>query len=206
MERKRTLSWVSDDTGNVKRRDLDARERILSVAMQMLSHHGYVKLTIGGVAINAGVGKATIYRSWPNKSALVLDALRQQFPEVPHEDLGDTRTEFIALATTLSDLFGSRAVRAALPGLIADSMESANLNRRLRDELIQDRKFVSLRCLQRAVDRGDLPSDTDLSLVLDSWAGIMLFRCLFFDKALSEKEIESLVESTLRSPHRLASL
>ncbi|GAA2917177.1 hypothetical protein GCM10020221_11610 [Streptomyces thioluteus] len=117
MGTKRTLTRIGDDSG-FSMRDLEARRRILSVTHQMLVTQGYMRMTIGGVATNAGVGKATIYRTWPNKPALVLEALRDRLPEVPTADLGDSRAEMLATASTLASLFGLSEVRSALPGLM----------------------------------------------------------------------------------------
>ncbi|MET8699685.1 MULTISPECIES: TetR/AcrR family transcriptional regulator [unclassified Kitasatospora] len=190
-----------DGASGAAMRDLEARRRILSVTHQMLVAQGYAKLTIGGVAANAGVGKATIYRTWPNKPSLVLDALRDSFPEVPTADLGDSRAEMLAAANTLARLFGLREVRAVLPGLIADTAASSEFENVLRDNLVGERKNRSTQALERAIERGDLPPDTDVSLVLDSWAGVMLFRCLFFDETFSEADVERLVDGTLNSPY-----
>ncbi|MFI9779897.1 TetR/AcrR family transcriptional regulator [Streptomyces sp. NPDC051956] len=202
MGQKRTLTHFEGRSG-VMRRDLDARERILSVTLQMLADQGYAKLTIGGVAVSAGVGKATIYRSWANKPALVLEALRERLPEVPTENLGDSRAEMLASVTMLAQLFGSHEVREALPGLIADTSQNPELGSDLRDKLIDERKTFSRQVLHRAIERGDLPTDTDVPMVLDSWAGLMLFRRLFYDQVLDDQDVQRLVDTTLASPHRL---
>ncbi|WP_406109498.1 TetR/AcrR family transcriptional regulator [Streptomyces sp. NBC_01003] len=175
----------------------------MSVTLQMLAGQGYAKLTIGGVAVSAGVGKATIYRSWANKPALVLEALRERLPEVPTENLGDSRAEMLASVTMLAQLFGSHEVREALPGLIADTSQNPELGSDLRDKLVDERKTFSRQVLHRAIERGDLPTDTDVSMVLDSWAGLMLFRRLFYDQVLDDQDVQRLVDTTLASPHRL---
>ncbi|WP_425585934.1 TetR-like C-terminal domain-containing protein [Streptomyces thioluteus] len=65
-----------------------------------------------------------------------------------------------------------------------------------------ERKDLSTRCLQRAIERGVLPPDADISMILDSWAGLMLFRCLFFSQILDESDVELLVDATLAAPLR----
>ncbi|GHF20633.1 MULTISPECIES: TetR/AcrR family transcriptional regulator [Streptomyces] len=202
MGQKRILQQVTDFTGE-HRRDLDARRRILAATLRLLAQHGYTKLTIGGVATEASVGKATIYRSWPNKAALVLDAVRDQLPGVPDEDTGDSRTELLAVAGTLADLFGSSKLRAVLLALVADSADNSELGRHLKEDLIEGRKAASRSVVVRAVERGLLPPDTDVSLVLDSWAGTMLFRSLFSEKSLDEETVRRVVDATLASPPRL---
>lgn len=202
MGEKRTLGVVVDASGT-HRRDLDARERVLATTMKMLGERGYAKLTIGGVATEAGVGKATLYRSWPNKAALVLDGIRSELREVPTEDLGDSRAEMVALASqALGRFYGSDRIRNVLPALIGDLSEDSALRRRLWEEIVEGRKKQSMTVMQRALDRGDLPADTDISMVLDMWAGTMLFRSLFSDEAVDAKGIERMVDATLAAPPR----
>ncbi|WP_406835972.1 TetR/AcrR family transcriptional regulator [Streptomyces sp. AHU1] len=201
MGQKRTLAPVSDEGGQ-RMRDLEARERILSTTLRMLGALGYSRLTIGGIAQEAAVGKATIYRSWPNKAALVLDAVRVQLPEVPVADISDSKEEIVAVAETLAEIYGSPKVRLVLPALVSDAAADPELGQRLREELIEQRKKQSLVVLDRAVDRGALPRDADTSTVLDMWAGLMLFRSLFYGVSPDKQSIRNLVSATLASPPR----
>lgn len=202
MGQKRTLGVVEDSTG-VHRRDLDARERILEAAWKNLAELGYSKLTVGGVAADAGVGKATLYRSWSNKAALVLDVIRSQLHDVPTDDLDDSRQEMLTLANkAMLRFYGSGRLRAVLPSLVGDLFDDETLREVMRVEILETRKRQSTVVLERAVARGVLPEDTDLSLVLDMWAGTMLFRSLFGAEAVSEEEVVRLVDATIVSPPR----
>ncbi|MEU4178581.1 TetR/AcrR family transcriptional regulator [Streptomyces sp. NPDC026589] len=202
MGQKRTLGVVEDSTG-VHRRDLDARERILEAAWKNLAELGYSKLTVGGVAADAGVGKATLYRSWPNKAALVLDVIRSQLHDVPTDDLGDSRQEMLTLANeAMLRFYGSGRLRAVLPSLVGDLFDDETLREVMRVEILETRKRQSTVVLERAVARGVLPEDTDVSLVLDMWAGTMLFRSLFGADAVSEEDVVRLVDATIASPPR----
>ncbi|MFH9394270.1 TetR/AcrR family transcriptional regulator [Streptomyces sp. NPDC017413] len=204
MGQKRTLGVVEDSTG-VHRRDLDARERILEAAWKNLAELGYSKLTVGGVAADARVGKATLYRSWPNKAALVLDVIRSQLHDVPTDDLDDSRQEMLTLANNaMLRFYGSGRLRAVLPSLVGDLFDDEALREVMRVEILEPRKRQSTVVLERAVARGVLPEDTDLSLVLDMWAGTMLFRSLFGAEAVSEEEVVRLVDATIVSPPRRA--
>ncbi|MFJ3880981.1 TetR/AcrR family transcriptional regulator [Streptomyces sp. NPDC090077] len=182
---------------------MDARERILSTTLAVLARDGYSKLTIGGVAAEARVGKATIYRSWPNKPALVLDAVREELPAIPNEDTGDSNAELISVAHALADLYCSQKIRVALPALMADVADDSGLRSFLTENLIDGRKATSYQVLARAVERGVLPEDTDISLILDCWAGAILFRSLFFEENLDEDTVRRMVEATVASPPRL---
>lgn len=199
MGTKRTLAPVPGENGQ-SRRDLEARQRILSTTLRMLGTLGYSRLTVGGIAQEAAVGKATIYRSWPNKAALVLDAVRVELPEVPVDDVGDSRKEIVAVATTLAEIYGSPKVRLVLPALVSDAAADPELGDQLREELIEERKKQSVAVLERAVERGILPADADISAVLDMWAGLMLFRSLFYGIGLDGGAVRNLVNATLTSP------
>ncbi|WP_369211872.1 TetR/AcrR family transcriptional regulator [Streptomyces flavofungini] len=201
MGLKRTLQQVPDKDGT-HLRDLDARERILAATLRILAQDGYSRLTIGGVAVEARVGKATIYRSWPNKPALVLDAVREELPAVPTADVGDSETEMVAVACSLSNLYCSQKIRMALPALVADVADDSGLRRLLAENLIEGRKASSYEVLARAVERGTLPEDTDISLILDSWAGTMLFRSLFFGASVDEETVRRMVAATVAAPPR----
>jgi AcrR family transcriptional regulator len=202
MGQKRTLGVVVDATG-AHRRDLNARERVIATAMKMLAEHGYSKLTIGGVAAEAGVGKATLYRSWPNKAALVLDVIRSELQDVPTDDLGDSRAEMVALASrALGQFYGSERIKRVLPALVGDLSEDPVLRRRLWEEIVEARKQQSMIVMERALSRGVLPPDTDLSMVLDMWAGTLLFRGLYSEEPTDEATIERLVDAAIASPPR----
>ncbi|WP_431945518.1 TetR-like C-terminal domain-containing protein [Actinacidiphila sp. bgisy167] len=89
-----------------------------------------------------------------------------------------------------------------LPALVSDAAADPELGQRLREELIEQRKKQSVAVLDRAVERGALPQDADVSTVLDMWARLMLFRSLFYGVRLDEQSIRGLVSATLASPPR----
>ncbi|MFD7613713.1 TetR/AcrR family transcriptional regulator [Streptomyces sp. NPDC059828] len=205
MGTKRTLQSVVDADGP-HRRDLEARRRILAAVLDLLEQRGYARMTIEQVAVSAKVGKATLYRSWPNKAALVLDAVRSQLREVPTEETGDTREELLSVAKhALAGFFGSPQVRAILPALIADTAQDPELRRRLRDEVLEPRREQSRTVLERAIGRGDLPEDTDIRLALEMWAGAMMFRGVFYDEGYDDAALNRIVDATLASPPRFHS-
>ncbi|KUJ70498.1 hypothetical protein ACZ90_03650 [Streptomyces albus subsp. albus] len=192
-----------DSTGP-QRRDLEARKRILTATLALLEDRGYASMTIEQVATEARVGKATLYRSWPNKAALVLDAVRSRLKEVPTDETGNSRDELLAVAKeALAGFFGSPQVQAMLPALVAETAQNPELRQRLREEIIEPRKARSRSVLERAIGRGDLPTDTDIDLVLEMWAGAMMFRSLFYDGKYDDDALQRLVDATIVSPPRL---
>ncbi|MFG2847125.1 TetR/AcrR family transcriptional regulator [Kitasatospora sp. NPDC048296] len=172
--------------------------------LKLLEERGYASMTIEQVAAEAQVGKATVYRSWPNKAALVLDAVRGRLPDVPTAETGNSREEMLSVAKqALAGFFGSPEVQAMLPALVADTVRNPELRRRLREEIIEPRKARSRAVLERAISRGDLPPDTDISLVLEMWAGAMMFRSVYFEDSFDDSVLSRLVDATISSPPRL---
>ncbi len=93
-----------------RRRDEDARKRILDAALEMLEEFGFAGTTTDDIAERAGTGKATVYRWWPNKAAVVIEALREFIvQEVPVPDTGDIYEDIrLQLRNCVKQLAGRR--------------------------------------------------------------------------------------------------
>ncbi|MGH2503871.1 MAG: helix-turn-helix domain-containing protein, partial [Ktedonobacterales bacterium] len=74
-------------------RSAQADQAILDAALELIAQEGIQGMSIEGVAARAGVGKTTIYRRWPNKDALALDALRTVKPPIVSFDTGNLRSD-----------------------------------------------------------------------------------------------------------------
>src|SRR5437016_324232 len=136
-------------------RDPGVDEAILTAAVELLAEAGYARLTMEQVAARAGVGKASVYLRWPNKVALVADAIQHRsavVPEVP--DTGSLREDMLSflLALLRGKAAGQRAL-AAVTGEIESNPE-------LRKAWRQSMEGTLLACLRRivehAIERGEL--------------------------------------------------
>lgn len=158
-----------------RRRDPAVDEAILAAAVDLLAEVGYARLTMGRVATRARVGKASLYLRWPNKVALVAEAIQWRsgvVPEVP--DTGSLREDMLGFLRALLRGYwaGERAV-AAVAGEIASNPELRDAWRQgmTRTLWARTREIV-----ERAVQRGDLPPRSDVELLsmlpltlLQSW-------------------------------------
>jgi AcrR family transcriptional regulator len=145
-------------------RDPGVDAAIRTAAVDLLGEVGYARLTMDDVAARAGVSKASLYLRWPNKVALVADALQQRaraVPEIP--DTGALATDMRAFLTTLL-----RARGAASRALSAVSGEIAS-NPELRTAWRRGLAGALTGCLRtivsRAVDRAELPADSDVEML-----------------------------------------
>src|SRR5918992_2297867 len=107
-------------TPNERRRNEKARTAILRAARELLDRRGFRQLTIEGIAARAGVGKQTIYRWWPSKAAVVLEAYLAGEDAVSHpEATGSTREDVRALLGWLVDVLAEPTGGAVVAGLVA---------------------------------------------------------------------------------------
>ncbi|HKA51375.1 MAG TPA: TetR/AcrR family transcriptional regulator, partial [Candidatus Dormibacteraeota bacterium] len=145
-------------------RDPGVDEAVLTAAVELLAEAGFARLTMEQVAARAGVGKASVYLRWPNKVALVAEAIRHRsgvVPDVPHTGSlpGDMRTFLQALLRTFGT--ASRAM-AAVMGEVGGHPELRTAWRQGVAAALTDcvREIV-----ERAVARGELPATSDVELL-----------------------------------------
>ncbi|GAA3585166.1 hypothetical protein GCM10022222_82230 [Amycolatopsis ultiminotia] len=139
------------------------RRRILEAAAELIARDGIGGLRYDQVAEGAGVNKTSVYRNWPNRTALVADALATFGADAaPLHDSGDIDADLVDFLEALATATTSPEGRALLT-VVASAREDPEL-RAIVDEVF-DRRLASLRDrLQAAVERGELPA-VDLSLL-----------------------------------------
>ncbi|HEU0086150.1 MAG TPA: TetR/AcrR family transcriptional regulator [Pseudonocardiaceae bacterium] len=160
-----------------RRRCPQAHEAILEATIEILQEVGYPRLTVEGVAARAGVGKTTIYRWWPTKSSLVLEAINRCLDLPSPQPTGDTRADVRAVVQRIADTFGRPPLGEVLPSLAVDLTREPETAAALR-AMLGPRRAANAAVLYSAVGRGDLPQDLDAHALLDVVAGAILYRCM----------------------------
>ena len=162
-----SLSGEQGERGRARRgrvRDPEVDEAILTAAMDLLAEIGYARLTMDQVAARARVGKASLYLRWPNKVALVAEAIQHHsavVPDVPNT--GSLREDMRTFLRTLlrSKTAAQRAV-AAVTGEIASNPELAKAWRQgVAGTLLACTRAI----VERALARGELPAASDVDLL-----------------------------------------
>ena len=156
-----------------------ADRAILSAAADLLAERGLAGMPIEEVAARAGVGKATIYRRWPSRGALALDAFLAEF--AGQQRLPDTGTLhgdlLAALRSWVRAVTRTRAGRM-LAGLIAAAQHDPALAAAWRDRVIGPLRARHAIMLRRAIARGEIPASTDIDVALDLMYGAAYHRLL----------------------------
>ncbi|MEU6850091.1 TetR/AcrR family transcriptional regulator [Actinacidiphila alni] len=158
-----------------------ARRAVLDAALRLCQEGGYQALTIKGIAESAGVGRQTVYRWWPAKQDVLIDALRDlglRKAEHLDPDSGDTlrdvRSLMDATFTLTRQLTGK-----ALIGLMAEAQHDPGLSDRLQTTVIGPRRQALRAILARGVARGELTAeDWTLDLAVDFAFGTMWYRLI----------------------------
>lgn len=127
---------------------------ILQAVIDQLESVGYAKLTMEGVAIAAGTGKAALYRRWANKDELVSAALRRALPSPMEVALsGDVRKDIIALLGCMRDSFG---VHGAAFQVVKAEGGDALLHGAVQQRVVEPCQDLILRVLEAGAQRGEV--------------------------------------------------
>ena len=183
--------------GRGRPRDEVARSRILEAALEILEEASFEEATTDAIAERAGASKATIYRWWPNKAAVAIEALRDVVAqELPFPDTGDLREDIrIQLQNFVKLLNGrrGRAVRA----FIAAAQSDADVSAAFRSVWIKARRDQTKVVLDRHKQEGRLPKQIDLDVLLDLLYGPFYFRLLAGHGPLTSAYADSIAELAL---------
>ena len=177
-------------------RSEEAHKSILDATLEMLAEVGFSALTVEGVATRAGVGKATIYRRWPSKLPLIVEAFGQ-LPGLEEVDTGNLVDDLTKMLRNYLQIFYSTPLAAVLPSLAGERAHNPELSK-LFDPVITGRRQPLVRALERAVARGELHAGLDLQLAADLIVGPIAVTLFFKGGRVSPKMVDPIVNLALR--------
>jgi AcrR family transcriptional regulator len=160
-----------------RRASSDVEEAILAATLQVMDEAGFDGLTVEKVAARAGAAKTAVYRRWPSKVPLVVDALTRSRPEIEIPDSGDLRTDMVRLWDSVSG-GGQRSVERLLPIVTSYLGGDDELMSSLRERYFQPRLQAMQVIMARAVARGEIRADADPGLAFDLLFGPLAYRWL----------------------------
>ena len=180
-------------------RNAQADEAILDAVLELLAGgHSVAAISIEAVAAKAGVGKATIYRRWSNKEALIIDAVASMKGPLPTPRGESARDDLVLLVKANRS---GRALRygQATVCLLPEFLKDPHLHDMYR-AVVEPRRQVMREVLQRGVANGELRADLDVELALLMISGpSMMQNMLKWNPAVpSEGFAEALVDSFMR--------
>jgi len=169
---------VAREPGHRSRRSSsDVEEAILAATLEILDEAGFEDLTVEAVAARAGAAKTAVYRRWPSKVPLVVEALTRSGPQFEVPDTGSLRTDMIVLWHRVS-AGGVRSIERLLPVVTTYLDSRDDLMDVMRDRYFRPRLQATRAVITRAVARGEIRADVDPELAFDLLFGPLAYRWL----------------------------
>jgi AcrR family transcriptional regulator len=176
-----------------------ATTAILQAAGELLLEQGLEAVSMDAIAERAGVSKATIYRWWPTKETLAIDALYEDWAGdgavVP--DTGSLRGDLLALFLPWSKRVSSRPYARVLGGLLTKARTDPRFAEEYDARLVQPRRDQARPILVRAIGRGEITAQTDVELALDLLYGPLYHRLLQGHLPLTDDFVVGVVDTVL---------
>ncbi|KIF02807.1 TetR family transcriptional regulator [Streptomyces sp. RSD-27] len=186
------------------RRSERSRRAILDAALALVGEVGFDKLTIEAIAARAGVGKQTIYRWWPSKAAVLLDASLALsgaawadsgwtgFP-----DTGDLAADLKTVLRATVDEFGDPRYEAPTRALTAAGATDPDLAARFTEQLLEPQLALYEARLRAGQAAGQLAADADVRLVVEMLVGPLTYRWLMRTAPVTHAYADALVDAVL---------
>ncbi|TNH30114.1 TetR/AcrR family transcriptional regulator [Micromonospora orduensis] len=166
--------------------------------MQELAAVGYGRLSIEAVARRAGVSKTAIYRRWNSKLDLVLEIVAAAaHGKLPALDTGTLRGDLTLLFQAVAHALRHPLASQIIPDLLAEAARNPSIDATLRQVLHARQQDIGGRLVNRAVQRGELPADTDPDAAIDLIVGPLYWRIAIARLPLTDSYLERLVESVV---------
>ncbi|MEU4398964.1 TetR/AcrR family transcriptional regulator [Micromonospora orduensis] len=166
--------------------------------MQELAAVGYGRLSIEAVARRAGVSKTAIYRRWNSKLDLVLEIVAAAaHGKLPALDTGTLRGDLTLLFHAVAHALRHPLASQIIPDLLAEAARNPSIDATLREVLHARQQDIGGRLVSRAVQRGELPADTDPDAAIDLIVGPLYWRLAIARLPLTDSYLERLVESVV---------
>lgn len=179
--------------------DRELSRKILEIGADLLQGQGYAAFSVEGVAREVGCGKAAIYRRYPGKPALVAAIIESHVDEGTLPDTGSVRGDLLAHA--LQNQRNQEGVDLAT-GHGMQAMFEPEIYPILWDSVFRRRRENGLAIITRAIARGELPADTDASVILDTLAGLTLYRQAIRRVRANPRHLAAVIDALVANPPR----
>ncbi len=167
---------------------------ILEATVAEISAHGIAGSSVDAIALRAGVSKATIYKRWPSKDELCVEAIASLHTEITPPDTGDPRRDLETFMAGAIRLGRRAASNRILPRLVGEIVDRSDLAEAFRTAVVRPRRRACAILLERAIASGALRADLDRELAIDLLIGPIMFRRLVSGAPLSASLPHDLVE------------
>lgn len=181
-----------------RRRRGDVLEQaIYDAVIEQLGTVGYGALTMEGVAAQAQTGKAALYRRWPCKDELVVDALQHRMPPVEDPpDTGNVRADVLDCLNRMARAINS-PTGCAIQNLMGEARRDRDFLRLVHTRVIQPRQRMMMAVLRRGAERGEIRADAGSQLLAQVGPAMVLYHFLVEGPPIRPQIVKTIVDSVL---------
>ena len=186
----------------------EAHKAVLKATRELLLKHPSDEVRIEHVAARAGVGKATIYRHWPTRDALVQELLLDLAgPHIEIPDKGSTREEMRAAVLNPIRALTKTDFGPVLRAVLTQVASNPRLAEQFRATVVRARRNTIAAVIKRGILRGDLRADADADVATELLAGPVYFRFIFggdLNRDFADRIVDAVIKGFARkkSPGR----
>ena len=184
------------DAAEVDSRVRRSRSRVLTTAFELLSESGVGGFTVDEVARRSGVAKTTIYRHWPSREALVIDAASRISAEQEVPDTGSLEGDVTALLANLGHLLSTARWSSVVPSIVdvaERDPEFADIHGTIQRGHAAPLKEV----IERAAGRGLISATTDPSSMVSALIGPLYYRLWFSREPIDDQFVKTIVRNVI---------
>src|ERR1700755_3260712 len=175
-----------------------SRTAVLRVTSQLINEVGLRAMTTDEIARRSGVSKATIYKWWPNKYAVAVEAfLAEMMAQSPDPNTGSAHEDFRSVLRGMMQVYSGPTGRV-FAQLVGEGQSDPFVQSELREHLVAPRRELIRAIWDRGVARGQLRPDVDLEAAFDLLFGPLLYRLLIGHAPLDEAGVDAIVDAAMR--------
>jgi AcrR family transcriptional regulator len=173
------------------------RAAVLHAAFDELGEKGYDGFSMEAVARRSGVHKTTVYRRWPTREALVMDALDSRSDRYsPISGTGSLRTDLRLFAEDVFAKLSSPHGKAMLKSLVVAVDQSPEILEKVRS-FWRQRLDVGAALVSKAIEKGEMPANTNVDLVIEALLAPIYLRVLLSGESVTRDFFNQLIEFLL---------
>ena len=173
-----------------------SQDVVLEATLDVIAEEGVTGISVDTVAARSGVSKATIYRHWGSRARLIHAAISSLQQPTAEPDTGSLRGDLAELLVHLVEYFETPSVARVFPSFIDAAIRDPELAQLRQDTLRRGRSSFE-RVVRRGIERGELPADVDVGLVVDLARSPIIYRRVVAQAPVSTSEVEPIVDAVL---------
>jgi AcrR family transcriptional regulator len=189
---------MSAAAASSRKRSKSARQAILTAAFDLLEEEGFERLSIEGVAARAGVGKTTIYRWWPTKGVLAVEAfLEAVTPAIAFRQSGSARNDIVRQMKSLAKLYRGHTGHLVCQMIGASQLDPA-MRKAFTEGFLYPRRECAYTVFRRGVTGGEFRADVDRDVAIDALYSPIYYRLLASGAPIDEAFLDRHIDLVLR--------